>query len=267
VRPGQVTLPVLRDYQWALLTGEGAPRGRPLAASTVAKITTALRAFFAFLADGELIPANPAARLDRPKLPRKLPGDVLNLNEIQRLLTAPGTTPLGLRDRALLELLYATGLRRAEACSLNLADLDHREREVRVHEGKGGKSRIVPLTRSAYERVHHYLEFGRPQLLTNHRDSASALFLSGWGQRIKWTGLWRGIKGAARQAKLDKRVTPHSLRRTVATHLLKGGASLRHIQLLLGHASPETTALYQRIDGGDLRREVLLHHPREQFGV
>tara|TARA_R110002072_G_scaffold47902_3_gene131249 strand:- start:1007 stop:1948 length:942 start_codon:yes stop_codon:yes gene_type:complete len=267
LRPDQVSLDDFRDYQCALLSGSGSASGRPISAATVAKNTTALRVFFAFLHEEDLLGENPAARLERPKAPRRLPGQVLTVTEVKRLLAAPSSEPSGLRDRALLEVLYATGLRRAEVCSLDLSDLDHVEREVRVHQGKGGKSRIVPLTRSAYHHVQHYIQHGRAELTTSHADSSQAFFLSGWGQRIKAQGVARAIKSAVVTAKIKKAVSAHTFRRTFATHLLKGGASLRHIQILLGHANLNTTAIYLRLEGDDLRREVLLKHPRERFEV
>ena len=265
--PGGVELEDLRGYQCTLLSGSGSASGRPISAATVAKVSTALRSFFAFLSKEGLLKTNPAARLERPKVSPRLPGQVLTVAEVKRLLAAPSTEPLGLRDRALIEVLYATGLRRAEVCSLDLCDLDHPEREVRVRNGKGGRSRIVPLTRSAYRQVRHYIELGRPALVTDHVDGHEAMFLSKWGQRLKLTGLWRAVKAATKTAGIKKEVSPHTLRRSFATHLLKGGASLRHIQALLGHANLNTTAIYLRLDADELRREVLLKHPRERFDV
>ena len=266
-RPHQVQLEDLRGYQCALLSGSGSASGRPVSAATVAKVTTAIRAFFNYLHVEGLIRKNPAARLERPKAPRNLPKQVLTVAEIRRMLATPSHEPSGLRDRALLELLYATGLRRLEACDLNLGDIDHTEREVRVNFGKGGASRVVPLTRSAYQHVQRYVEHGRPDLITGHPDGHQALFLSAWGQRIKFGGVWRAVRAATKAAKIKKTVSPHTLRRTFATHLLKGGASLRHIQALLGHANLNTTAIYLRLDADELRREVLLKHPRERFEV
>ncbi len=269
LRVDQVKISDLRDYQCALLTGEGAQKKKPLAASTVARITTSIRAFFGFLTDEGLLNENPARRLERPRVPARLPGNVLTIREVKHLLATASqrSTPFALRDRALVELLYATGLRRQEACDLDLSDLDRTEREIRVRHGKGDKARIVPLTRSAFHQLTHYVELGRPGLVTTHPDSQQALFLSGWGQRIKTTGVWRALKQLAAEAGLKKNLSPHTMRRTFATHLLKGGASIRHIQLLLGHASLNVTAVYLRLDATELRREVLLHHPRERFEV
>jgi len=267
-RPGSLCLADLRDYQVGLLTGEASRSGRPVSAGTVAKVTSTLRAFFAFLAAEGLVRADPALRLERPKVPRRLPGDVLSVPDVRRLLAAPDeATALGLRDRALLEVLYATGLRRAEACGLELGDLDHPGRELHVREGKGSKDRLVPLTRSAYEVVVRYLERARPELKTAHPDGARALFLTAAGRRLHPVAVFRALERSARAAGLRRKPSAHSLRRSFATHLLKGGASLRHIQLLLGHASLDTTAAYLRLDTRELRREILLRHPRERFEV
>jgi site-specific recombinase XerD len=264
-RPDQVQLTDLRDYLCSLLTGEGSRSGRPLAASTVAHVASDLRSFFTFLADEKLIPENPAARLESPKVVKQV-GDVLTVRQVKRLFGAiDETRALGRRDRAMLELLYATGVRRAELIALNLADLDHAEREVIVRRGKGGKGRTIPLGRAAYLGVMAYLELGRPELASSHADSASALLLSQWGSRLDEGGVRHALNRLRKKAKLKAKVTPHTMRRSFATHLLRGGASLRHIQLLLGHASLNTTASYLNLDPQHLRQEIILRHPREGF--
>jgi integrase/recombinase XerD len=266
--PASVTLQTLRDYQCGLLTGEATRRGLPILAATVARTSTILRGFFRFLFDEGKIAADPGARLENPRAPRNLPGEALTVREVKKLLGAPCTaTPLGLRDRALAEILYATGLRRFEIRALDLSDVNHDEREVIVRHGKGDKGRIVPITRSAYEALMAYLERARPVLATTHEDSHSALFLAQRGRRISESALRGVLQKLGTWAGIKKRVKPHMLRRTFATHLMQGGANLRTIQTLLGHESLDTTALYLRVDSKDLRREVLLKHPREKFEV
>ena len=263
--PDDVTLEHLRAYQVGLLTGAATRTGRPSSVRTVHRITTTLGGLFAFLAAEGLVARDPSLRLERPRLPRSLPGDVLTTGEVRRLLQVPDTsTPEGLRDRALLEVFYGAGLRRAEALGLDLADLDHHERELRVR-GKGNKERLVPLTRSAWLEVVAYLERGRPALCSRHPDSGRAVFLSSHGRRCCELTPMRLLRRSALAAGLARRVTPHTLRRTYATELLKAGVSLRHIQLLLGHEKLSTTALYLRLDTRDLRRELLLKHPRERI--
>lgn len=238
----------------------------PLSPRTAARIATQLASFFGFLLDEGLIAADPTRRLERPRAPRAAPGEVLTVAEVRRLLAAlPTTSPAGLRDRAVFEVLYATGVRRSELCDLDLADLDHPERELTVRHGKGDKGRVVPLTRSAYAAVENYLERGRPALASKHPDSGCALFLTGRGRRLHGIKLLYLLRDAAGRAGLAKRLTPHTLRRTCATHLLRGNVSLRHIQVLLGHESLDTTALYLKLDRAELRRELHLRHPRERL--
>ncbi len=262
-----VELTDLRDYLCALLTGEGSRSKKPLAASTVAKVASDLRSFFAFLTSEGLLKENPADRLESPKVSKQVKG-VLTVRQVKTLFACvDATQPLGQRDRALVELLYATGVRRAELIALDLADLDHQEREVIVRRGKGGKGRVVPLGRAAYLGVMTYLELGRPKLASSHPDSAKALLLGQWGSRLDEGGVRHALNRLRKKAKLKAKLTPHTLRRTFATHLLRGGASLRHIQILLGHASLNTTAAYLNLDPQHLRREVILRHPREGFDL
>ncbi len=263
--PSEVELAHLRDYQVGLLTGDASRTGRPLAAGTVARIHTSLAGFFEFLRAEGLIADDPTRRLDRPNVPEGAVKDVLSVDEVERLLGATDTTSaLGLRDRAVVEVLYGTGLRRAELLDLDLGDVDRAQRMVTVRCGKGGKGRRVPLPRTTHDALMDYVERGRPALARPGGD-VGAILLSSRGQRLS-PGVVRGIVDRlARAAGLATRLTPHTLRRTYATTLLKHGANLRAIQLLLGHVSLDVTARYLRLDEEDVRREVLLHHPRERM--
>ena len=266
--PGDVRIDHLRAFQCGLLTGETARKRKPLAPASVSRITTGIVTFFTFLQEEERIEKNPTARLEHPRTPQRIPGAVLSVREVHRLLDTPDeSTPLGLRDRALLELLYATGLRRNEALGLDLADLDLKEREVRVLKGKGSKGRVVPLTRSAALVIGGYVERARPVLMKNNADSVNAVFLSYLGRRMGETAVFDMFESVKERAEIKKPLTPHTLRRTFATHLLRNGVSLRHIQKLLGHASLDTTAVYLRVDTRELRREILLKHPREKIAA
>lgn len=191
---------------------------------------------------------------------------MLSVAQVTRLLDAAARDQSirGLRDRAAVELLYATGVRRAELLGLDLDSLDHHEREILVR-GKGEKSRRIPVTRSAYLAVRAYLDAARPSLTSGHQDSARALLLTYRGRRLDHISLCKLLRRLRAAAKLRARVSPHVMRRSFATHLLQGGASLRHIQLLLGHTKLSTTAFYLKLDTRELRRELLLKHPRERM--
>jgi integrase/recombinase XerD len=266
--PTGVTTEDLRAYQADLFVGTASPSGRPLSAGSVARVTAAIRDFFGFLADEGIVSASPAARLSPPKVPPRLPGSVLTPKEVRSLLTAPDRmSPLGLRDRAMLEILFATGVRRDELCKLDLADLDHHERELVVQHGKGDKPRRIPLVRSAYHEVVVYLERARPALAAKGKAATSALLLSSKGSRLSHAGVMRALHEIEAKSGLKTNLTPHVFRRTFATTLLESGASLRHIQLLLGHADLTTTAVYLNISTKTLRRELLLKHPRERLDV
>lgn len=266
--PASVTLHDLREYQAALFSGEASPSKRPTGSGNVAKVTAYLKSLFRFLVEDGLIASDPSARLEAPKLSPRVPGDVLSIKEVKKLLDAADTmSPSGLRDRALMEILYATGLRRDEVCKLDVGDLNHEEREILVRAEKGEKPRMIPLTRSAYVEVAGYLDRARPVLKTKHPNARLALFVTDHGTRMSHFVVRKTINRLKVVAGIKTRLTPHTLRRTFATHLLQGGASLRHIQLLLGHSDLTTTAAYLRVDVHGLRRELLLRHPRERFDV
>jgi integrase/recombinase XerD len=265
VGPAQTTIEHLRAYQAGLMTGEASQRGRPQTAGTVAKVTAVLATFFGWLLREGLIATDPMARLERPKIARPV-GDVLSIGEAKRLLAQPCTrTALGLRDRAVLELLYGAGPRRNELLALDLSDVRHEGREIVVRHGKGDKARITPVGRGAWKALTDYLERGRPSLAGRAAGAECAVFVTAFGQRLKATRLRVLLQGYADAAGIGRRLTPHSLRRTYATHLIQGGVSVRHVQVLLGHESLETTARYLRLTTAEIRKEVLLKHPRERF--
>jgi len=191
------------------------------------------------------------------RVPEQLPGDVLSPAEVERLLDATDReTPRGLRDRAIVELLYAAGPRNEELLSLDLADLDHHERLVIIRHGKGDKGRLLPVTRSAWKELLVYLQSGRPGLVSSHPDSARAVFLGQHGKRLGKSGLRLLLVTLRERAGLQKNLTPHTLRRALATHLVREGASVPAVKELLGHANLSTTATYVEVDLEDLRRAV-----------
>jgi site-specific recombinase XerD len=227
--------------------------------TTVARKLAAIRTFYRSLVERREIDANPADLVASPKrdsyLPRVLkPGEVADL--LQRI---PASTPLELRDRAMFELAYAAGLRAEEIVNLDLTDLDPDGEELRV-EGKGGRTRVVPAGEHAWLAVESYLQRGRTVLAVEGLDPA--LFLSKSGKRLSTSDVRRRLSVWTRKAATAGGVSPHTLRHSFATHLLEGGADLRAIQELLGHASISTTQTYTRIESGRLRRAYAHAHPR-----
>lgn len=221
----------------------------------------ALRAFFLFLEKSGEILASPARDVSLPRVER-LPRTVLSLPEASRLMAAPrDQSRTGNRDRALLETLYGTGIRLHECLGLDLSDLDLLEGQLLIRTGKGRKDRVVPIAGRAAVALDLYLRDGRPLA---SRSVEGALFLSKDGRRLSASQLNRLVKDHAQHAAIQKRVHPHVLRHSCATHLLRGGASVREVQKLLGHRSIETTAIYTRVNVSDLREVLRRSHPRER---
>jgi len=241
---------------------------RGLSRRTTARKLSALRSFFRFLTRRGHVAANPTRLVASPKQPRRLP-NFLEHDAVVPLVEAPPTDrPAGLRDRALLELLYGSGLRLAEVVSLDLGDLDREQGLVRVL-GKGGRERIVPFGRAAARALEAYLERGRPRLLQaagTQGAGEQAVFLNSRGARLGRRGVAYIVRKYARSARLYRRVTPHTLRHTFATHLLQGGADLRAVQELLGHAQISTTQVYTHVTQEHLRATYLNAHPRARGG-
>ncbi len=233
--------------------------GRPYRASSVVRALSSVRSFHRFLMREGEAARDPSAGVVRPKLPRSLPRP-LTVDEVGRLLAVPSRgTPAELRDRAVLEVLYGAGLRISELVGLDVDDVDLEEGSVRVL-GKGGKERDVPLGRFARDAVRSYISSGRPALATN--ASRAALFLNQRGGRLTRQGCWGILPKHVKRAGIDKRVTPHTLRHSFATHLLEGGADVRVVQELLGHASVATTQIYTLVTKEHLREVYFTTHPR-----
>jgi integrase/recombinase XerC/integrase/recombinase XerD len=252
VEPTAVTHRVLRRYAAALSERRCAP-------ATVARKLAALRAFFATLREHGEIAANPADLLSAPKRAHELP-TVLAPEAISGLLDRiPASTPLELRDRALFEIAYASGLRAEELVSLDLSSVDFDAEELRV-EGKGRKTRFVPAGEPALRALARYLERARGALARG--DGEAALFLSKSGRRLSTSDVRRRLSVWSRHASVQGAVHPHALRHSFATHLLEGGADLRTIQELLGHASVSTTQTYTRVESARLKSAYARAHPR-----
>jgi len=229
-----------------------------LQARSLARLISSLRAFYRFLLLDGLAAQDPTASLSSPKTWPALPR-FLTVREVESLLSQPDlTTPAGLRDRAMLEVLYAAGLRVSELCRLRPADLNLEERYL-VCLGKGGKERIVPLGRSAAAFTRNYLAEVRPRL---DKKDQEALFLTRLGFPFTRQGVWKLLRGYARRAGLAANISPHVLRHSFATHLLEGGADLRSVQIMLGHSQITTTQVYTHVSRQRLRLVYEKYHPR-----
>ena len=234
---------------------------RGAAKSTVARKLAAIRTFYGHLLEREEIAANPADLVGAPKRDGYLPR-VLKQGEASTLLEGmPGSRPLELRDRAMFELAYSAGLRAEELVNLDVEGLDPDAEEIRV-EGKGAKTRIVPAGEPAFRALEAYLERGRPALVSDPHPPERALFLSRSGRRLSTSDVRRRLRLQVRRAALQSGVSPHTLRHSFATHLLEGGADLRTIQELLGHASISTTQAYTRVESKRLKLVYSRAHPR-----
>ena len=237
--------------------------GRKFAAASVARKLTALRTFSRFLVREHLRPDDITELLVGPKLARRLPG-TLSPGEVARLLAAPtGGSPAALRDRALLELFFSSGLRVSELAGLAIQQVDLDRGFLRVF-GKGSKERVVPVGRRACEALSAYVASGRPHFV--RPSTGSQLFLSNRGAGLSRVMLWMIVRKHAQRAGLRKGVKPHLLRHSFATHLLSGGADLRAIQEMLGHASIATTQIYTAVESGRLVEQHARFHPRNKGG-
>jgi integrase/recombinase XerD len=250
--PVAVTLPLVSEYL-------GDRKRGGLSASSIKLIVVALKVFFRFLAGRGAIERDPTESLALPRIERYLP-ETLNELQVEQLIETIDTkVPLGLRDRAIIELLYASGLRISELANAHLENLDSEGRILRV-VGKGNKTRLVPVGRKACEALASYLSMERPRLLK--RRSGSEIFLSERGTKLTTARIWQIVKKHARQSGLEKNIYPHLLRHSFATHLLGNGADLRIIQEMLGHADISTTQVYTHVDRQRLKAVHRQFHPR-----
>jgi integrase/recombinase XerD len=235
-------------------------RSRGRSAATVSRRLAALRGFFRFAHAEGSAAEDPTREVFGPRRVRRLPG-ALSVAEVERLLEAPtGDAPLAVRDRALLEFAYASGVRVSEACAVDVADLGVEPGMVRVR-GKGGVERWIPVGRIARRALQDWIRRGRPALAA---PGEAALFVNARGRRLGRHGFWRVLRGHVRAAGIRRAVSPHTLRHSFATHLLEGGADLRVVQELLGHADLSTTQVYTKVDTTYLAEVHRTFHPRER---
>ena len=251
-KPGDITPELLRDHIYAL-------KDLGLAATSIRRGISATRTYFRFLIGEGHLRTDPSNHLETPKIWRKLP-EVLAVSEIEALLAAPNPDePLAWRDRALLEVAYATGVRVSELVGLGINDIWFDDALVRVF-GKGSKERLVPIGRRAQGAAAVYAREVRPTL--DKGRTQGRLFLNARGKPLSRVGAWGIIKRCAARAGIQKTVSPHTLRHSFATHLLEGGADLRAVQEMLGHADLSTTQIYTHVDRDYLRSVHKMYHPR-----
>jgi integrase/recombinase XerD len=262
--PGAVDEGTIRSFVASLSASTHGPDDAPYRAASVARTLSAVRSFHRFLLREGVTDRDPAAAVPQPRLPRPLPRP-LPVEDVRRLLETPDTgSPAGVRDAAILELLYGSGLRISELTGMDVDDLDLEEGSLRVL-GKGGKEREVPLGSFGRDAVGAYLSRGRPALATS--TSRGALFLNARGGRLSRQSCARLLGRYVRLAGIDRRVTLHTLRHSFATHLLEGGADVRVVQELLGHASVATTQIYTLVTARHLREVYEESHPRARRRV
>ena len=229
------------------------------AVSTISRNLAAIKSFYQYMVRERHLEKDPALNLESPKLEKKLP-KILTISEVEELLRQPNALlPAGLRDKAMLELLYATGIRVSELTSLNISDANFDMGYIKCY-GKGSKERIVPLGSIAVKCVQEYVLNGRPKLVRSYEEPS--LFVNHHGNRLTRQGFWKIIKKYAQEANIMKEITPHTLRHSFATHLLENGADLRSVQEMLGHADISTTQIYTHVTKTHLKEVYDKTHPR-----
>ncbi len=234
-------------------------QSKSISSSTQARILTCLRIFYQYLVNSKLIDKNPTAKLHHPKQRQKLPV-FLNISEVEKLLDSPDKkTIFGMRDRAMLELLYSCGLRVSELVNLNYHNININEEYIRIH-GKGNKERVLPMGEMAIDYLSRYEKDARPYLLKSKQTDG--YFLTNRGTSMSRQNFFYIIKAYAAKAGIDKPLSPHTLRHAFATHLVQQGADLRSVQLMLGHSDISTTQIYTHIQNTQLKSQHSKHHPR-----
>ena len=260
--PAVVSASMVNAYRQMLFHGTGS-KGKRRGASTLNRYLIALRGFFHFLKVEGVVGRDPTEGQEYSREPQRLPRDVLTPREAQRVIETPDVgTELGYRDRTILEVLYATGIRRNELLGLEVGDIDFLGGLLRVNQGKGGRDRMTPLSRMACRFLENYIKAVRPHFLK--KGNESRLFLSKRGRPLNRETLRWLIGKYARLAGLEKRVTPHLWRHTCATHLVRNRANLRHVQEMLGHRNLATTERYLSLTITDLKAAHRKFHPRER---
>jgi integrase/recombinase XerD len=257
-----ITRAIVQGYQTELyqtINQKGLPNG----VSYQNEMLSAVKVFMRFLKEYDYIVSDPSADILYAKAPQRLPGGILTASEARRIINAPDTkSVIGYRDRTLLEVLYSTGMRKAEVCNLKLGDVDYHDGFLLINQGKGKKDRVVPIGKIACRYLENYIKSVRPELIKDPYDNH--LFLSIRGGKLSHTALWELVKKYARQAKIKKNIHCHTFRHSCATHMLRNKADIRAIQELLGHASLNSTQVYTHVSITDLKEVHSRCHPREK---
>lgn len=252
----------VRDYQRYLYEEINA-RGEPNSVASQNNALKAVKGFFRFLRREDYLVSDPACEITYARAPKRLPRSVLTKTEIRKILNAPDTkTVLGYRDRVIFEVLYSTGIRKAEVNSLLVQDVDYQEGFLRVNDGKGKKDRVVPLGKIACRYIENYVKVVRSSLIRDPYEQH--LFLSMRGRKLSKNMVWEIVKRYRKKARIQKNVSPHTFRHTCATLMLRNKANIRHIQEMLGHASLNSTQVYAAVSITDLKEVHKRCHPREK---
>jgi len=263
--PREITKPILERYQRHLFLHRKKD-GNPLSARTQIAFTTPIKAFFKYLAKANHILYNPASEIELPRQERRLPRHILNAREVEVILRVPDiTTPVGIRDRAILETLYSTGIRRLELINLKLHDVDAERGTVMVRQGKGKKDRMIPIGARALAWIAKYRDDARPELACGLDDST--LFLTTLGEAFAPNRLTQMVRDYVDAANTGKRGSCHLFRHTMATLMLENGADIRFIQAMLGHAELSTTQIYTQVSVRQLKAIHTATHPAKPVGV
>ena len=259
----QVTLSTLRSYQNYLTNDYRKNNGKKLSKLTILAKLLTLKKYFNYLLKQKEILLDPSLNIELPNKRDYLPKNILTQEEAEHLLTLPDKSIMGLRDKAILEILYASAIRRKELCDLDLYDINLKDKSIHIRTPKNRKDRIVPIGDKAKQAIENYLLTSRVKLAKNIKEKA--VFLSYTGRRITKETLNYIVKTYSKKMRLDRNITPHCLRHSCATHLLQNGSNLRIIQMILGHSRITTTEIYTRIVPEDLKSTIHHYHPRNKI--
>ena len=262
--PSEITKPILERYQRALFQYRN-EKGAAMSFATQSGHLIHIRAFFKWLCKKGRIPVNPASEIELPRKGERLPDAVLSIDEVERIMSQPNTAePIGLRDRAILEVFYACGIRRTEITQLTIYSVDPERQTLLVRQGKGKKDRFIPIGKRAIAWIQRYMSDARPRLIID--SSVQTLFLSNLGQALEPQTLSSYISDYIAKAGIEKSGSCHMFRHAMATHMLDNGADIRFIQVMLGHAKLDTTEIYTRVSIKKLQQVYNQTHPAEQAG-